>query len=131
MFEDVKLGDELYSIEHGWGVVIEKSKETYSLFIEFKNYKTHFLPDGRSSTKSMHPTLFWDELKFEVPKKPLPDLKVDTKVLVNSAKGSRKVKRYFKEFDKDGKIVCFAGGNTSWSNDGETTWDYWELVENE
>ena len=135
MLRDAKIGDELYSPEHGWGVVIEKSKGTYALkgthalLVKFKNYKKHFLSNGKSSTKSTYPTLFWDEIKFEIPEKPLPKIEVDTKVLVWDEIHPKKYKRYFKEFNEYGKIVCFMSGSTSWSANDKTDWEYWELAE--
>jgi hypothetical protein len=61
----------------------------------------------------------------------LPQLEVDTKVIVGESYLPH-FRRYFSHFGEDGRIYCFAGGNTSWSADGETTpWRYWKLAEEE
>ena len=78
--------------------------------------------------------LYWNE--FEIPKeafiKPLPQLAVDTKVIVWDDNGNSH-KQHFKEF-KNGKIVCFILGRTSFTahdDSDETLWNNWELYEEE
>lgn len=57
-------------------------------------------------------------------------LEVDDPVIVWD-KGLSKKNRYFKEFNDDGKIVCFGGGATSFSNSTnyscDKSWDNWGL----
>lgn len=69
----------------------------------------------------------WDEIKYEVPTKPLPDIEIDTPVIVWDFPQD-KHRRYFSNFT-NGKIRCFLGGKTSWSSvDGSTQrWENWEL----
>ena len=130
MFKDAKVGDELYSIEDGWGILEAIADMGYPLNVQFKHHRVSFTIDGRRFTSSKNPTLFWDEIEFEIPKKPLPNLKVDTPVLVWSISKDRKEKAHFKKFDVNGRIVCFLGGTTSWSNDGVCGgWEHWELAE--
>ena len=135
MFEDAKIGDKVYSLTQGWGEVIEYETdgEEYPLIVEFeyKGIIERFTIDGRIYNKDKYPALFWNEIAFVVPDKPLPDLEVDTKVIVWNIEGYEKRKRYFKKFDENGKIVCFNDGTTSWSNanNKENSWNYWELAE--
>ena len=142
MFKDVKLGDNLYSIEEGWGTVEAITDGDYPLIAQFKYRRISFTLEGKRFMSSRYPTLFWDEIKFEVPKKPspnlevdtpkkpLPNLEVDTKVLVWNGEYCEKIKRHFKGFDKGDKIVCFVNGETSWSSNGIVNeWNYWELAE--
>jgi len=69
------------------------------------------------------------------PKKPLPNLEVNTRVFVwdhnnKETISSMKFKRYFSHFASEGNIHCFASGATSWSSGGKTTqWEHWELAE--
>lgn len=51
---------------------------------------------------------------------------------VHTLEGGRvSYNRYFKEFNDDGKIVCFGGGATSFSNSTnyscDKSWDNWGL----
>ena len=131
MFKNVKIGDRLYSVEDGWGIVETiRTSGIYLLTIRFDYCSESFTLDGKRCILSKNPTLFWDKIKFEIPKRPLPDLKVDTKVIVwNSEEYVLKEKRYFKEFNNKGKIVCFINGYTSWTSSNTDEWKYWELAE--
>ena len=59
----------------------------------------------------------------------LPDLPVDSKVLVRDYGDTVWVKKYFKKFNMDGNIITFGDGATSWSAESfnESTWDEWRL----
>ena len=129
MFKNAKIGDKLYSIEEGWGVLEDIIDSDYPLIVQFKFQRISFTIDGKRWRLSKNPTLFWDEIKFEIPKKPLPDIKVDTPVLVWDEKGGKKKIRHFRKFTKKGKMVCFAGGVASQTNKCTHEWNYWELVE--
>ena len=128
MFKNAKIGDKLYSMEDGWGVLEDITDSDYPLIVQFKFQRVGFTIDGKRWKLSKNQTLFWDKIEFEVPKRPLPDLKVDTKVIVWNS-GEPKKKRHFKKFNKDGDIICFAHGATSWTMSGTFTWKYWELAE--
>jgi len=132
MFKDAKIGDRVFNyLKQQWGT-IEKitSFHEYPLQVKFDDdsVKT-FTIDGRLSY-SIVQTLFWDEVHPIIPpKKPLPDLKVDTKVLVWDEGMNCKEKRYFSNFNKYGLIECFANGKTSWNaNKYVNAWNHWELV---
>ena len=130
MFKDAKIGDKLYSVEEGWGIVeaIHASR-IYPLTIRFDCCIRRFTLTGRRYEGSENPALYWDKIEFEIPKRPLPDLKVDTKVFVWNSNKNRRVKRHFKAFNEDGDIICFAYGATSWTTNGAFTWEHWELAE--
>ena len=127
MFEDARIGDGVYSLQNGWGIIMRIDEGAYPIVVQFEEDRTSFTIEGKLYPEDKYPILFWDEIKFNIPKKPLPDLKVDTEVIVWDIKDFM-YKRYFKEFNNDGKIVCFSDGSTSWSSDGNTeTWRHWEL----
>ena len=129
MLGDVKINDKLYSAEEGWGRVLDIVPGDYPIVMQFEGEIVTFTLDGKRLKSNRYPTLLWDKVEFEMPKKPLPNLKIDAKVLVWNIGGLRKYKRHFKEFDGDGKIVCFAGNGTSWTTCGETNkWTYWEVA---
>jgi len=129
MLSDVKINDKLYSLEEGWGRVLDIVPGDYPIVMKFIDGTLTFTLEGKRLKCSRYPTLLWDEVEFETPKKPLPSLEEDAKVLVWNVGGLRKHKRHFKEFDSDGEIVCFIGGETSWTTCGETNnWTYWEVA---
>ena len=61
-------------------------------------------------------------------KKPLPDLKVGTAVVVWEGEGYPKKHRQFKKFTKKGKMVCFESGYAGMYN-CVSKWKYWEIME--
>ena len=130
MFRDVKVDDEVWSIQDGWGVVTNLDTGPYQLYVKFECREETFTLEGKSYVSNLYPTLFWDEIEIKAPKKPLPDLEVDAKILVWNVEGLKKHRRYFKEFTKSGKAVCFVDGHPLWTSCGETdVWNYWEVVE--
>ncbi len=75
-FDGVKIGDKVWSFEFGWGTVKELIYNSpYPIGVVFDNeqYET-FTLDGKVE-KSCNQTLFWNEVKFEVPKKTKLELK--------------------------------------------------------
>lgn len=64
---------------------------------------------------------------FTTPPKLMPDLEVDTKVIV-WCEEDRKEKRYFSHFSSDGLINVFVGGATSWSAKSSISYTNWEIV---
>lgn len=53
---------------------------------------------------------------------------VDTKVLVKNFNCNLWHRRYFSKFE-NGKVHAFDNGGDSWSNEGETAWEYAKLYE--
>ena len=130
-FTDAKAGDPVWSLTEGWGVVIERSSPhtRYPLTVQFENGTHSYTLWGRFRTSDLNPTLFWDEVKIETPEKPLPDLEVDTKVMVWKDRGLR-TNRHFSHFDHRGVMHTFADGRTSFTGSGSTVpWTNWELPE--
>ena len=72
MFKSAKVGDRAYDILRGWGTIRFINKDS--------NYPIHFITDtcifgtytfeGKRAETDIMPSLFWNEVKFEVPKKP-------------------------------------------------------------
>lgn len=134
-FKDSKVGDKVWNFRMGYGVIIEICKgDDFPVIAEFVGgIQESFTYCGRYFDEDAYPELFHSEVKFEVPPKPLPDLKVDAKVLVwNNGQWSKR-RRHFSHFD-DGVIVCFPKGLSSFTVDiGERNmrWDNFEVVEDE
>ena len=128
MFSNAKIGDKLWSFRYGWGEVFDIIYNTqYPINIRFGRGTCTYTTLGKSYAGDLLPDLYYDEIKFEIPKKPLPKLAVDTKVIVDDL-----YKRHFSHFNADGIICTFTSGKTSWSSGGSTEpWDTWELAEEE
>ena len=58
----------------------------------------------------------------------LPDLTVDTQVLVRDYNDEDWRRGYFKCWT-DGFCICFSNGGTSWSTVCTTSWKYWKIPE--
>jgi len=70
-----------------------------------------------------------DKIEIKAPPKPVPELEVDTKVVVWNKDG-HKVCRHFSHFGKDGVLHAFVDGRTSFTGFNNTTpWDNWKLSE--
>lgn len=137
-FSNAKAGDRVWSFIDGWGTVLYLDKDAdYSVRVSFdEGYVQYFTQSGHLPVSPRQkPVLFWDEVVFEVPKKPLPKLEVDAKVLVWNDDDTDKEPRHFSHFNESGRIVVFADGTTSFScvirdKRGQLyDWDNWELVE--
>ena len=78
VFADIKVGDEVWDVCRGWGVVCGLTQhQTYPVDVEFGEIYDSYTRDGFFTLDDINPTLYWDEIKLEAPPKPLPDLQVD------------------------------------------------------
>ena len=131
MFADVQVGDDVWDSRLGWGVVEDLLPcSDYPICVNFVHTEDSYTWDGYYSEYDENPSLFWDEIELKAPPKPpLPELEVDTKVIVWSSAGV-KTPSYFSHFDKDGVLHTFVGGKTSFTSNGYTeAWDYWVTAE--
>lgn len=134
MFSNAKVGDKVWSFTKGWGTIIDTQYSTeYPIRVQYsKNRTDHYTICGRFCNNDTNQSIFWDEIKFDVPKKTLPKLEVDTKVVVWHQDSSAKYKRYFHSFSDDGCIRVWGVGCTSYSacdEDDFSKWTNWELYE--
>ncbi len=79
MFRDAKVGEKVYDLRYNWGIVedVVHTSFPFPVKVYFEKVRIHdsFTYDGKPE-KNSNQTLFWDELKFEIPKKPF-DLKAE------------------------------------------------------
>ena len=120
-----KVGEYLYSSEHGWGTVTEIADGDYPLCVKFSVERATFTLDGKRHKDDKYPTLFWDkaEATRKRSKKRLPNLKVGTLVTVWENDFDVRKIRQFKRFTKKGKMRCLAK-----SGDKDIKWPNWELA---
>ena len=126
-FEDAKVGDRVFHYKYGWKTISHiKEENNYPIIVDHDFSYTY---NGFAEKTDSNPSIFWDEVKIVPPSKPLPKLEVDTKVLVWDSEKKVKLHRHFSHFEKNGKIVTFAEGRTSWSQGDKSVvdWEYWEL----
>ena len=130
MFADVKVGDKVWDSRQGWGVVEALIPHSdYPICVDFVNTEDTYTLDGYYTEDDINPSLFWDEIEIKAPPKPVPELEVDTKVIVWQDVDCTPLKRHFSHFDSDGVLCAFAGGRTSHTSCGTTaTWDNWKLA---
>lgn len=123
MFRNAKKGDKVWSIKFGWGTIAQIIKPSECpIGVDFKDScRLWYCTDGRYSQDDILPSIFWNE--FTIPdeafKKPLPNIEVDTKVLVwyvNNGSISNKQRMHFSGFTEDGKIMVYQDGRTSFSS---------------
>jgi len=76
-FSKAKVGDRVWHFSFGWGEVKNISKEM-GVLVSFDSEPfencTWFLFDGRFTCNDVLPSLFWNEIQFEIP--PMPKRKV-------------------------------------------------------
>ena len=72
MFRNAEVGDRVYDMLKGWGMISSiEPKEEYPIhFIADIESFSKFTFDGKRNKRDKNPTLFWDEIKFEIPEKP-------------------------------------------------------------
>ena len=127
-FETAKVGDKVYHYRYGWSTITNIKKESnYPIIID---YDFSFTYEGFADKSDKNRTLFWDEIVITPPEKPLPQLEVDTRVLVWDGTNVEPTRAYFSHFEKNGRIATFSGGKTSWSakNNPVIVWEHWELA---
>jgi len=75
MFRNAKVGENVWDFIYGWGTIVEVydiTKFIYPIEVKFDNGKIIFYTlDGKYNDTEIYPRLFWDEIKFEIPEKPL------------------------------------------------------------
>jgi hypothetical protein len=81
-FSKAKIGDEVWSIHQGWGVVKEINlHEQYPIGVSFRGETCQtFTFDGRCWIGHKYPTLFWNEIQFEIPERPKRKVKKEITV---------------------------------------------------
>ena len=133
MFKDAKVGDKVWDVRRGWGEITNtKYIHDYPIEVIFPDseYVTYSI-EGKELLDDINPSIYWDELRIIPPKKPLPDLPVDTKVLVWDEGGNSKIRAHFHSFSEDGRIVTYSNGSSSFTGDSRVKclWRNWELYE--
>ena len=77
MFKGAKGGDRVWSFVYGWGTITSITcGRSYPLSIRFDNgCSESYTFEGKRINAEANRTLFWNEIKFEVPPKPKQTVK--------------------------------------------------------
>lgn len=132
-FETAKIGDKVWCITSGWGEIHDTGwSDRYPISVEFPDgeFRSYTL-GGLYTEYDKTQSLFWGEVVIEAPAKPLPELDVDTKVLVWNNSRAHASNAHFCCFE-NGKIYTYDNGRTSFTRllgDGLKGWNHWELAE--
>lgn len=83
-FENAKVGDKVWSVEYGWGEIIEISNRVRVEFTRLAGYTgcKSFDKHGRRLSE-YNKTLFWDEIKIVPPERPKIKVKKKVEVWLN------------------------------------------------
>ena len=135
MFSKAKVGDRVFSIRFGWGTIVELDPTcvrglVYCCVPDLRSRELWFNVNGKEDGGDLFPSVFWGEPKFEMPKRPLPELKVDTPILVRDEDWEDWRPAHFARFSPEG-VATWMGGKTSYTTlDGaEMFWKQWKLPE--
>ena len=72
MFRNAKVRDRAYDILRGWGTIVEinEDREYPIVFVADVDSFCTFTFDGKRDVNDKNPSLFWGEIKYEIPEKP-------------------------------------------------------------
>lgn len=132
MFSKAKVGDRVWSLLWGWGIIskVDQQEHPYPIRVEFDIDEVEwFTLCGKYLLEHINPTLFLDEVKITPPH---PKLAVDTPILVRDEDDEDWQPAHFARFTPEG-VVTWVGGRTSYTNGGygEISWEQWKLTESE
>lgn len=70
--EEVKVGDKVWDIHRGWGEVIQlyNENDNYPICVLFEGFWEKYTKEGGLFIESRVPSLFWQPIEIEIPKKP-------------------------------------------------------------
>lgn len=134
-FETASVGDRVWSITLGWGVVkdvLHGVEEFYPVVIDFDSGgRETFTRGGLIYKDDIHQSLFWDEVEIKAPTKPKPKPKLNKDDCVevwndNIIDPTITYKRHFSHFEDD-NIFCFENGGTSWTSIQTVGWNRWRI----
>lgn len=70
----------------------------------------------------------WLNAEYVEPPVDWSKVQIDTPILVRDSEEEKWKKRHFAGIDKDGSVMAWDYGGTSWSSDGALMWDFAKLA---
>ena len=139
MFSKAKVGDVIYSMRNGEVRIVEinNSHATYPIRVEYGSYlapDTRWITlDGKEHSSDSMATYYWAKPEVTAPSKPLPDLAIDTPILVRNRSYGSWCRRHFAGFLENGIVTAWPDGMTSFSTQdvrgASVGWEEWILPE--
>ena len=130
-----QVGDKVFDMRFGHGVVtyVADAAATYPIAATFgtgdDTDTDTYTAKGKNITANVAPILYHKEpVIVDIEPERMPDLAVDTPVLVRLCNNKKWRKRHFYGWGKGGKCVAWGGGGTSWSTDAHSIWTEWKPV---
>lgn len=133
--EEGKIGDKVFDIERGWGIIVSlvpAAVDQRPVAAEFRapyKQKIWYTLNGRNTATDKMPVLYWNE--FTVPEEAYkklphrPNFKTDQPLIVESPHMSGNYfRRYFSHWPDDPAdmgVYVFCNGKTSWSSESSGT----------
>ena len=107
MFRNAEVGDRVWDFIEQWGTIDDiKCENYYELKVKFDNgTKGLYTIEGKEDNEDLNPRLFWNEIKFEIPKKPF-DLEVELRKL-EIKKFEYDWLNYFFAYDRKDKEITY------------------------
>lgn len=102
MFRNAKVGDRVWHIRKGYGKIYAiDNNSKFRIHVQFKDESNiWFLINGREFEEDINPSLFWDEIKFEIPKKPF-NLEETFRILEEIEFSQKEIENVCIYYDKD------------------------------
>lgn len=138
MFSKARVGDEIFSMRDGVVRIVEidNSPTTYPIRVEYGYCLTPgtrwITVDGKQHADDAMATYYWSKPEVTPPSKPLPDLAIDTPILVRNHGDGSWYRRHFAGFIENGMVKAWPDGMTSFStkeagNTSSVVWEEWML----
>lgn len=136
-FETAKVGDRVFSLVAGWTEISKLDVGmNYPITVQRVGdqfpCEAQFLLNGKLRD-SGEQILFWDEIKFDVPKKPVEVPAKDTVVRVRqNTCTSWQLRHTTGSATTDGFLYCYNDGRSSktvFSEQDKYPWKLWEVVD--
>ena len=126
MFRDVNsIGEKVWDVLLGWGEIVRVNPDpecAYPITVSFLHntrYNKTYTRAGFNSTTHAHPSLYWDELVFAIPERPLPELPEDAKLLVYDEESETWQRAHFHSVNPDRSVNVWSYGHTSYTAEHE------------
>ena len=82
MFKNAKIGDKVYCLTLGWGIITNINKSIdYPLIVMFNETQEYnFSIEGKNTCYNPNPILFWNKVIIEPPPEPLDIKEIEEKI---------------------------------------------------
>lgn len=138
-FSEVEVGDKVWSLQHGQGVVERLDQvpdEVNVIGVRFSPSATlvWFTSEGKYDYDDLNATLFWAPVTFEVPPNPHKQPQVPAKGVAvwvrDEVEDNWTVRQSFGKLDSLGRILTACSGNSPFEIfvADAIEWNFWKLV---